>query len=403
MILGAVACVAVGFCASARLRTAGLLRAASLAAERPDVADAWARHPGPHPGLLVAAIGALAAFGVAPTLRAGFAALSATIAGFTALARVEPQGKVALMDRTLNDAAGAMEAARTTEVVGLALGIVIAVVLVLLKSPLRGRIRALGRPDSTLRSDEGISWLAAVLVAAGLALTVATSPFRRENETPWPPPAREGDALTAGIDTPSLEGPDALERAPVLTVTATLTALDGPEVAPDQLRRTLSTLLSNYQLLHPDSEFGGQVILLCTPDAPAASVASALGIAADAGYPHATLAFLRKEIVDRPLFGRLERNHNSGAAFTTVAGTPLPAGTVGIGSDAHSTCGDLAREVVAARRRGAKVALVVRPRGDLPEVRATPRPAPRAPAAPPASRGPESAARPARGSAKGLR
>jgi hypothetical protein len=403
IILGALACAAVGVCASARLRAKGLLRAASLAENHPDVAASWARHPGPSIGLLLSINGTLAAGFMASALRDALAAMRATTTGFAAIAAVGPEEKAAAMDRMLTNATVAITAGRTQGAV-LAVAALIAVVLIIaVESPLRDRIRALGRRDPLLRSDERVMVPGAILAAAAVALILTASTWRRENETPWPP--RGGLTLADGILTPALDGPDPIVKAPVVMVTSTVTSLDGYRVTSKQLAETLTTLRSNYEMLHPGGDWGGQIVLLCSPDAPAAAASGALTTAAEAGYPNAQFAFVRKEVIDRPLFGRLERTRTTAAVVTSVVHAPLPAATVTITAAAYSTCGDLAREAVTTRRAGARVALIVTPRGELlsPTVSPTLRPAPPPPGGPPASPGSGSAARPGRGSLRSPR
>jgi hypothetical protein len=153
--------------------------------------------------------------------------------------------------------------------------------------------------------------LAFGLLAAAVALVLAAGPYESENDLPWPPIAR-GDALLV-VDpvTPDLEGPDPVERAPVVQVYTDGLGLDGARSSQADLSGKLMTL-RNFGVLNTGRPFEGLAILVVDARAPIAQVAAALDALREAGYKAPLFAFTRPEIAARPTFGPLFRVRASG-------------------------------------------------------------------------------------------
>jgi len=91
-------------------------------------------------------------------------------------------------------------------------------------------------------------------------------------------------------------------------------------------------------------------------------VSSAIRAALDAGFHRPMFVFLRRQVTDRPLLGRLWRNR-ARAAQTTAIEAPgdAPAGATIIEAARFPTCTALAREIVDARLADHDVALLLPP------------------------------------------
>jgi len=115
---------------------------------------------------------------------------------------------------------------------------------------------------------------------------------------PAPAPAPRGSTerlrLRSVARTPALEGPDELERAPVVTLTAEQVDLDGTAMGPGQLEQELAKLKRIYGTLHPKELFNGSFIVACAPETPTARLREQLGAALAAGFPTVLFAFLRE-------------------------------------------------------------------------------------------------------------
>jgi hypothetical protein len=168
------------------------------------------------------------------------------------------------------------------------------------------------------------------------------------NAAPAPPaPAPLGSTerlrLKSVARTPALEGPDELERAPVVTLTPELVDLDGRAMEPGQLERELANRKKMYGVLHPKDLFNGSFVLACAPETPAARLREQLGGALAAGFPTVLFAFLR----EIPGTG-----WSTGSAVRALVAPPgrkarAAAGTVALA--AHENCLELGRALVAAR------------------------------------------------------
>jgi hypothetical protein len=212
------------------------------------------------------------------------------------------------------------------------------------------------RDTVTPEPARSISWAGPVLLLAIAAGATALSvPLRQENAVPWPPPWN-GEKLLLEMETPVLEGPDAVERAPVLIVSREARPGGLPE-----LRQRLEAVRNEFQRQQPDHDFGSVVVLVATPDAPSSRVGETLTAAWQIGYREALLTFIRNEIHQRPHLGRLKRNHTTAARVQFAApGAASAPGLVVLRVTGGEPYGKLAARAVEARRRGDAVVLQLR-------------------------------------------
>jgi hypothetical protein len=364
-VVGALACFTIGMAMSGRLRATGLRHAAEQNAIAPQAALAWLRHPGPTPSVLVGALAALAALGLGPVFRGAIAAVSIQIKAFTAVRDAHPGDKLPIISAALTESSEAARAGLADARLGVLLATVMVAVLAIAASPARARARLLdgaAPPPPPARRRQTVG-LATALLAAAATLFLVAQPLRRENETPWPP--HHGDAwqLRLPLVTPVLDGPDAIERAPLVTLGEGL-RLDGVDVDASDLAERLRTLRRNHQLLETGTPFGGMLLLACTGDTPVAAVQNALAIGLDAGYPRPAFVFTKPMVIDRPLLGRFPRNLSTTAQTEVVQSVDAaPGGATVVVPEQHRRCADLAARVVKLRTEGKNVALVVgRPR-----------------------------------------
>ena len=227
------------------------------------------------------------------------------IRAFAALAESPPEEKPALLLGALDFAGSHLHLfsrISSLTIVGLS---VVAAVLTLFE-------RRAPAETSAARRTLGIS-LGASLLAVMLVLSAR--PWRAENDLPWPPPAR-GDNLRAVTPvTPDLEGPDDVERAPVIQVFSEDLALDGSLTSATELGSKLGTLRNYFALLRPGERFNQVAIIVADRRLPMARVLSILKIVHDAGFARPMLVFTRAEQVSRPTFGPMARVRATAASL----------------------------------------------------------------------------------------
>jgi hypothetical protein len=382
--------VAVGLAIAARRRARGLRRAAALAPTAADEAAAWLQHPGSNAWAIVVSIAAFPLLGLGPIARAEFQAVLHKIRMFaaetTAAGPIEDKG--ALMSRALDEASALLDQSLLFARGGVAVAALVAAMLAWRFSPARARARLLGRePALEARRSVFGSIAACAAIAVAAAAFVAARPLRRENQLPWPP-YDGGDRLMLTVSTPDLDGPDTLERAPVIHLTPQNVALDGREVDAETLEAILGTLRHNYGLLQPDVPFSGRVIVICQIDTPIERVSVALRSARRSGSSQPMFVFLRRQVTDRPLFGHRWRNVARAARATAVEDRrDAESGATIISTAKFATCAALSQEIVAARRAGRDAPSCSPPPTRRPDRAAATRPAPtasrtRAPRAP---------------------
>jgi len=356
-----IACAAVGMAVVARLRAAGLRRAGALAPEAPDTAAAWLKFPGPTLGPIAGSIAAFLVLGCGPIVQAGYAAIILKIKAFATVA-VAASGDVkgAIMSGAMDESSALLDRALVFGRIGVGVAVLIAAFLAWHFSPARARARLPGGMDhgAPRKGAAGIT-LACCAIAAAAAAFVATRPLRLENRTPWPPYAG-GERFLGLIATADLDGPDPMERAPVIHLTPDAMGLDGVAWDAPSLASQLGSLANMYRRLRPNEIFNGQALLICQADTPADRLAAALRAAVDGEAPHVTFGFLRRQVTDRPLFGHRWRNVPSAARTTVVkVKADAEADAALIAVDRFPTCAAISKEIVAARRAGRDVALLL--------------------------------------------
>jgi hypothetical protein len=359
MLLVALGGVAAPLAVAARLRARGLARAVVLAPAAPDGAVAWAQHPGPDPGALVGTVLAFLALGLGPILRSALVVIAARVKFFGAILDADPGLKAQLFLQHLDESAAQMKQGLVMARVGLAVATAVALLLTIAGSPRRARARILGRAEEA--SGNGAVVLGVVfLVLAGAAIAAAR-PLQRENDLPWPPVDPKAVPVAVDTETPAFDGPDVVERAPILVVSAGGLELDGRPMELATLGQTLGTLHSNYLLLHPGQDtFNGILLVACTPETTGARLLPVLSQALQGGYDRPMLLFVRRQATERPLLGPRSRTLASGAAFNLVtAATRAEEGSTILDRNQLTTCRDLGTRLVALRRQGKNVALVM--------------------------------------------
>src|SRR5204863_9307434 len=103
-----------------------------------------------------------------------------------------------------------------------------------------------------------------------------------------------------------------------------------------------------------------EALLICDPKAARDRLSVALHAVLDGGFSHATFGFLRRQEVNRPMLGHHWRNLPSAANTTLVeARADADDGAAIIEVARFATCADLSKEIVATRRAGRDVALLI--------------------------------------------
>jgi len=338
---------------SARQRGRGLREAGRLGPGAPEAAKAWLEFPGPEMMPILGGIGSFLILGFLPLVRAGFYGVTDKIHAFAAVARLPVEEKGLSLDHALDEMARALDRSMVFARLGLVAATVIAAVLAWRFSAARARHRLLTPPGP--RGTGGVV-IALVVIASALVAFVAAEPLRAENELPWP--AYEGgERLMALIATPDLEGPDEMERLPVVYLTPDAMGLDGREMAPADIAMQLDTTRQRFPSLK------GQALIVCQADTGTDRLTEALRAAVSAGIPHATFVFLRRQVVDRPLLGHHWRNRARAARTTVVENRAdvSSSTTTLLEVTRFSTCASLSRDIVAARNAKRDVALLLPP------------------------------------------
>lgn len=200
--------------------------------------------------------------------------------------------------------------------------------------------------------------LAVGAVGVGAALVVSGNPFDRRAKARRME-AEDGPSWLKGAQTPTLDGPDPVDRAPVVQVTLAGTLLDGRPIDVPVLQQALANLKSQQQRSGPQAPFRGETVVVCSPEVPALQLAPTLNAVAGVGYRRPTFAFSRRETYRRLLFQRVERTVTTGARVQLIdAPADAGAGHVVLKVRQAGTCAQLAEQIVAARRGGSEVALV---------------------------------------------
>lgn len=357
-LLGAVA---AALAESARRRSRGLLHAALLASRDRPAAEAWATYPGPSAAVLVAVFLAFVLLGLGPILWSAFSGI------WHVLRTLQPGPDLSEAMTRLK--AARIAATRTFEHGHLAssVGAVCAglgsAFLLWRTSPARARAKLLGRPTGARPSRQGAA--AALLFVGAGALVALAQPMKRENETPWPP----GHAL--GLDwsrlqTPEIDGPDELVPASWVKMTSSKLSLDGSTMDLVGLQDRLRTLRNNFELLHPGQSFDPhvpQVLLACSPDVRSDRVSKVLYRVLRSDSDKVSFIFQTTQTLSRPFLGAIAWT-NVTAANAWVPFADAPASAAVLALDQAPDCGALSARLVALRRAGKEVRLVLPPSWD---------------------------------------
>jgi hypothetical protein len=284
---------------------------------------------------------------------------TALIKAFAGMAGVEPALKPRLLERQLADGRIELEQLARASRWTLA-GITVACLVLALILRRDEDAAAEGR----WARRRGAVSLAALALAAVLFL--AARPMRAENALPWPPAGQGEVLLIADPKAPDLEGPDEIERAPVVQVWADKLALDlQPQDDLDAMKSILQTLRVNYGLLHPEGGFNRVADLLIGEGVSADRLKAVLRAVHDVEYTSPAFVFAREENLDRPTFGRLRRVHVTAARLKLIDEYDAEAAKDPKGGEEGTLVrladfrdyGALARRIVALRASGAAVAL----------------------------------------------
>ena len=356
-----IGCVAAGTAISARLRARGLQRAGSLGARADAAWGAWLKFPGPRTVPLVASILAFPTFGLGPIWLAAMGAIHLRTQAFSEVTAAIPDLKGKILNRALDEALGIVEPSLLVSRVGIAIAVGITGVLAWRFSSVRARAQAAPGPASkaAVAGTNVDLALACTVTVLAVLLFVSARPMREENRLPWPP-YEGGERLMAIIPTPDLEGPDVMVRAPVLHVTLDSTGLDGSERDATSIAGALATLHQRLNQVRPKDPSDGVALLVCQAETPIQRVSAVLRASLAGGFARPMFVFLRRQVTDRPLIGRLWRNR-SRAAQTTLVEAPADAGPAAavIEIARFPTCAALSAEIVTARRAGREVALLL--------------------------------------------
>ena len=371
-----------------RLKLRGVLTSLGLekrrSGHRPPssgVAEAFRKHPCPGARffLLVAlgAGGALLAFWL---IIAGFAARLIEV--FSSLAAVSPDQKLELLMLGFAEAEQLMHE-RLVVVAGFTALLSVATFVYLhffSVTTKRHRIAPeLSRwPSVSNRQYATVlgSCLAGTLLCLGLAWPIY------QEKTLAPPKGSFESYPESDIDDPTIDGPDRLERSPVLQVeiwdketNQAVVTFDGTRGYEQRVAEEAIRYKESWQQADPETQFPGLVTLRCDKQVRLGQLLPYLRALSNAGYKTVQLTFVRTEMVERPLLGRFPRQLVTAARLELVHTLPpglrveraeqfdrhsLPrAGRFGLAIFQDSRYETLARAVVAARRRGKRVLMAV--------------------------------------------
>jgi hypothetical protein len=303
------------------------------------------RSPGPKRALIVGATLAFLALGLGPILRDAFLNGLGQMKLTGSMANLDPALKVQLFEEHLQQARAHSDLALLLSRLGIAVVAIAAGWALIRRPPSPGR---------------GTTVLTIVFAGLAVAAVVASWPLRRENAPPWPPLSAANVGLVLAVQTPNLDGPDPVERAPVLVTTAQQAQLGRVPIGADALEDTLWKLRNNFSLLHRGDFFNRLLIFACSPDTPRATLQPLFSAARRAGYERLMFTFVRKETVVRPMLGTRERTLATAARLTLVSDPELAEeGSVTVDLAQTETCADLGARLVGLRRAGKEVSLVI--------------------------------------------
>jgi len=197
-------------------------------------------------------------------------------------------------------------------------------------------IRAHRRNAAPVASGEGAParcrsiLISAIALAGAAILFLAARPMRAENRLPWPP-NHDSDLAWVEHTAPDLDGPDEIERAPVVHVFPPASNrppmceiwLDSQAVAPASLVDKLWVLRDESRRRHPDTKFDGAVVAVISRDTPYGEIVSVLRAIHDAGFPHPQFAFTRRETYARPTLRGFDAGGGGSGALKRLRATAV--------------------------------------------------------------------------------
>ena len=200
-------------------------------------------------------------------------------------------------------------------------------------------------------------------VLGAIALFVAAAPYQAKNGMQWPAPSTGSDKLL--IDdpqAPKLQGPDLVERAPILWFAERQVSLDGYRTDPDGIEDTLRVSARNFRWLNPGAEWRGRLLVLAAAQTPTQTLTAYLRAAQRAGFSHPIFIFTKRETLNRPILGTVSRVHVTGAGATLVTdgdGNDEDESAVRVHGSAFPTYDGLAHRLVELRLADSEVALEI--------------------------------------------
>lgn len=281
------------------------------------------------------------------------------IKGFASMREAPPHEKVAILSGALDTAARKLQIVTDVSALMIVGCVVAAMVLVVI----RRRPRAAALANEIDRSPAAPPFkLSLAILAAALVVLAVAAPLRVENRAPWAPPLRGEDLRVTAPVTPHIDGPDVIERAPVIQVFPDFVALDGSQRDLVGLRDALTTLRTNARPLRPDGPGVASAIVVAGADAATGRLAKVLQIIHDAGFSRVMFAFTRPERLVRPTLGTWQRVWSTAIETTVVDSLDSREGNEESDSEqvrlrAFPTYDQLARAMLATRNRKRQVVL----------------------------------------------
>jgi hypothetical protein len=215
---------------------------------------------------------------------------------------------------------------------------------------------ALAKPAAQAGTKRNIIATCA-LAAASAALLAESWPFHRELTAPPLPFSATGDLveLDQSIRRVQLHGPDAIERAPIVTLSQGKLAIEGAKCADAaDLTSKLGELRKVDEMMHPGRPPCRRIIFSVDADTHGERLSTVLAACKAADFAQGIFAFMREGWLDRPLLGRVHVTGTSGARFEIDPGAQADE-RIPVGADESFSA--LAPRVVVARQRGHTVVL----------------------------------------------
>lgn len=339
-----------------------LAEGARLASSDPGAALAHLAHGQPNADSLATIPLTFLVLGLFPVISGAWAHTMRVLKGFGVMAGLPPEQKGAALLASLDEAHAIFAVRAWLAYPGTAIAILTSAALLMRWKRRQADLLAVKPPELSWKAT---IFLSASCVIAALALFAIAVPFRAENTLPWLAPRMTGENLRLDLPSaPQLEGPDEIERSPILHQAEQGVALDGYRVDLAGIEDDLRTLRRNFQLLHADEPFAGRFLVLWPANAPMHSVRPYLTAAARAGFHTALFTFTKRETQRRPILGTLTRVLATAARAGLLLGDDNSevAGdhetdTVLVRAKDYATYDQLAQRVVSVRRAGKEVTI----------------------------------------------